>query len=213
MKSDRFTSESLPQELIAALNTLSTVRMYEKNSLIYRQGDEASCFYYLKKGRVRTFMTSENGTEKTLSAVSSGAVLGEASFFDGQPRISSALAVAPCVLLAVDHDTLLDLIRRTPSAAMELLRLQAQTIRMLSAQVNSITFDDAAGRIARYLLSAMTQNGIAAVTHEEIAGAVGVSRVTVSKIISRLSREKILRTGYRCLELVQPEALKALCRG
>ena len=34
--------------------------------LIYLQGTEATCFYYLKKGKVKSFIQSEDGAERTL---------------------------------------------------------------------------------------------------------------------------------------------------
>ena len=61
------------------------VKKYSKGDIIYYQGDKASCFYYLKRGRVKVYMTSPDGMEKTLSTASSGEILGEAAFFDNMP--------------------------------------------------------------------------------------------------------------------------------
>ena len=40
--------------------------------LIYLQGTEATCFYYLKKGKVKSFIQSEDGAERTLNLVMPG---------------------------------------------------------------------------------------------------------------------------------------------
>ena len=57
--------------------------------LIYLQGTEATCFYYLKKGKVKSFIQSEDGAERTLNLYQQGSIFGEASFFDELPRVSS----------------------------------------------------------------------------------------------------------------------------
>ena len=54
--------------------SLESVRTFEKNSVIYSQGEKADCFYYLKSGRVKIFVVSEDGREKTLSVSIGGSI-------------------------------------------------------------------------------------------------------------------------------------------
>lgn len=192
--------------------SMPMVRIFEKGRVIYHQGDKPECFYYLKKGRVKIFITSENGAEKTLSVIKKGAVLGEAAFFDGQARMSSARAVIRSELVSVNRNVLTDIIRRNPQTALELLQLQAQTIRLLSAQVDSIAFMSAKNRIAAFLLSACEQSGEDTIftTHEDIASMIGTTRVTVSKIISSLAENGMVKTGYRQIIITDRNALKEL---
>ena len=182
--------------------------------IVYSQGDDAHSFYYLKRGRIKIFITSETGMEKTLSVIGKGAILGEAAFFDEQPRISSAKAILKSELVSIDQAVLTEIIRRNPQTAMELFKLQAQTIRMLSAQVDSITFSSADSRISKFLLESMHKSNnefIVNTTHEEIASVAGVSRVTVSKFMIRLSNLEIIKTGYKIIKILNPEKLKEYC--
>lgn len=187
------------------------VKKLPKGSIIYHQGDSAKRFYYLKKGRVKVVMTSPDGMEKTLSTASGGEILGEAAFFDKMPRISSAYAMTNIELVAVDERKLISLIKNNPELALELLEIQATRIRQLSSQIDSMAFMKADGRIARLLLQSISvESGknIVSYTHEEIAGIVGVSRVTVSKILNQFKREGVLKTDYRKIVIVNTEKLK-----
>lgn len=183
-----------------------------KGSIIYHQGDKARCFYYLKKGRVKVVMTSADGMEKTLSTASAGEILGEAAFFDKMPRISSAYALTNIEVISVDEAKLLTLIKDNPKLALELLEIQATRIRQLSSQIDAITFMKADGRIASLLLQSASSN-IVNYTHEEIAGIVGVSRVTVSKILNRFKREGLLKTDYGKIVLMNTVELKRISQG
>lgn len=183
-----------------------------KGSIIYHQGDKARCFYYLKKGRVKVVMTSADGMEKTLSTASAGEILGEAAFFDKMPRISSAYALTNIEVISVDEAKLLSLIKDNPKLALELLKMQATRIRQLSSQIDAITFMKADGRIASLLLQSASSN-IVNYTHEEIAGIVGVSRVTVSKILNRFKREGLLKTDYGKIILINTVELKRISQG
>ena len=106
------------------------------------------------------------------------------------------------------------MISGSPQLAMELFALQAQTIRMLSQQLGSITFLSARGRIAQVLLRSLSvsDNNVILTTHEDIANMVGTSRITVSKILARLASQGIISTGYRSVTVLEPELL-ALCCG
>lgn len=197
-----------------AWESLESVRTFEKDAVIYSQGETADCFYYLKSGSVKIFVVSEDGREKTLSVSTGGSIIGEAAFFDGCPRISSARAISRCELAAVSRDRLMVMISGSPQLAMELFALQAQTIRMLSQQLGSITFLSARGRIAQVLLRSLSvsDNNVILTTHEDIANMVGTSRITVSKILARLASQGIISTGYRSVTVLEPELL-ALCCG
>lgn len=202
----------LPENLTELFEGIKYVRNVEKGTEIYSQGEKAESFFYLKRGRVRIYMTSENGMEKTLSIISRGAIFGEAAFFDGKPRVSSARALQKVEIAPITRTVLENAFRTHPEIAMEMLKLQALTIRMLSAQVDSITFRRAESRIAHFLLESAEERGdnrFVFATQEEIGSAVGVSRITVSRIINEFSRQGYLTTGYGKITLNDKKALEA----
>ena len=100
-------------------------------------------------------------------------------------------------------------IAQHPTLAFELLEILANRIRLLSSQLDSMTFMQADARIAGLLLES-EHNGIVAITHEEIANTVGVSRVTVSKTLSRFAKSGYISTEYRRILIKSREGLEKL---
>lgn len=188
---------------------LGTVRNFAKGEIIYRQGDLATTFCYLKKGRVSVFMTSIDGMEKTLNTASKGELLGEGAFFDKKPRVSSARAVTNCEVVMIDEQTLTNLFAKHPKLAFELLEILSNRIRLLSSQLDSMTFLQADARIARLLLQS-EKDGRVSLTHEEIASAVGVSRVTVSKTLGKFSANGDISTAYRKIIIKNRDRLEEM---
>ena len=84
-----------------------------------------------------------------------------------------------------------------------------RSIRLLSSQLDSMTFMQADARIAGLLLES-EHDGIVAITHEEIANTVGVSRVTVSKTLSRFAKSGYISTEYRRILIKSREDLEKL---
>ena len=185
-------------------------RTYAPGQLIYLQGTEADPFFYLLSGSARSYIRSETGDERVLTTHRSGDLMGEAAFFDGCPRVSSAVAVTECRAVSIDRERLDRVLRAHPELALPMLQYLARTVRLLSDHVDGMSFRPADQRVARYLLSIPPERGGALrCTHEEIGAAVGVSRVTVSRVLGEFTRRGWIRTGYRALFLTDAAALQA----
>lgn len=180
--------------------SLPSVRRFKKGEMIYLQGETAKSFCYLKCGFVKVFMTSVDGLEKTLNTASKGELFGEGAFFDRLPRVSSAVAETNCEVVMIDRATLSSLFEKNMWLAFELLEVISNRVRMLSSQLDSMTFLQADERVSR-VLAQNAEDGIVRLSHEEIAEAIGTSRVTVSKILSRFSKRGLLKTEYRKITL------------
>jgi hypothetical protein len=79
-----------------------TVLEYGANRTIFVQGDPADSVYYLREGKVKLAVTSQQGKEAIVT------ILGDDEFFGegclaGQPlRIATAIAVSDCTLYRIE---------------------------------------------------------------------------------------------------------------
>ena len=187
-------------------------KQYSAGQLIYLQGTQPECFYYLKEGEARSFISLDSGEERILTVHRAGDLMGEASFFDNCPRVSSAVAVSACLVFSVDRPQLDAVFLRHPELALPMLQYLARTVRILSHHVGSASLP-ARQRIARYRLDQpVGPDGTLSCTHEEIGQGVGVSRVTVSRVLGQLDREGMLATGYGTLRLLNPDRLRRIAQ-
>ena len=203
----------LPEETAKLFNSFGTEKQYPKNTPLYFQGEQAECFYYLKKGRVKSFIHSENGSEKVLNVYQEGSLFGEASFFDELPRVSSAIALSPCEIVPIDRELVYAEIRNNPELAMAMLKYLARTVRLLSSHVDDMAFRPADWRVARYLLSLPTAaDQSLACTQDEIADSISTSRITVSRVLRDFVKKGWITTGYRSIQILNRAELHAFCQ-
>jgi len=179
--------------------------------LIYLQNTRATCFYYLKSGKVKSFIQSEDGAERVLNVYTAGNLFGEASFFDELPRLSSAVALTPCEIVPIDRELVAQEFARDPELALAMMKYLARTVRLLSGQVDQMAFRPARWRVANYLLMLASGNGTVACTQDDIAAAVSASRVTVSRVLNEFAQRGWVELGYRAIDLREPDRLKELC--
>lgn len=182
-------------------------RSYAPGQFIYLQGTPPTEFYYLEKGSARSFISSPEGAERLLTLHREGDLMGEASFFDQCPRVSSAVAVTECSVFSIDGPRLERSFQAHPELAFPMLRYLARTVRLLSGHVDDITFRPADRRLAGALLRQAGEGAVVRATHEELGSAVGASRVTVSRALAQFAERGWLRTGYGVITLLDRPAL------
>ena len=183
------------------------VVVYEKEYMIYQQGDSANYMYFLKKGKVRSFISSPNGLEKTIAVFTDGSLFGKSAFFENQPYFSSAKALTRSEIISIDRKMMSQIISKNPQFAIDMLADLSKTIRMLSNQIEGISFHKADKRVARFLADNINTSMGIACTHDEISDIVGASRITVSKILSRFERNGLIQTKYRMIKIINAQAL------
>ncbi len=54
------------RQMLVVFDGMSITKTIKKNEIIYLEGDQANNFYYLKKGKVKTYAILNNDTEKVL---------------------------------------------------------------------------------------------------------------------------------------------------
>lgn len=198
----------LQKSIWAPLAEGRPVKYYSAGQFIYLQGTEANEFYYLLDGITRSFISSPEGSEHLLTVHEAGELMGEASFFDQCPRLSSSIALTDCQVVSIDKLHLDQVFQAHPELAFPMLRYLARTVRLLSVHVDDMSFRPADKRIASVLLKQAGPDGILLCTHEELGLTVGISRVTVSRILSQFSAKGWIEQGYRTLRLLDRPAVE-----
>lgn len=208
---DSFSSpeSGLPHTLFAPFFAAGHPVSYAKGQIIYLQGQEPTHLYCLRSGAVRTLITSDEGEERLLTTYGPGSIFGEASFFDGMPRVSTAEAAADCTIVRLSHDTVDHLFSQHPELASAMITYLARTVRLLSGHVDTMSFQAADKRLANLLLNHPDTPELH-VTHEDLAAALGVSRVTVSRLLGSFARHGLIRTGYGVIRILDPSGLEAI---
>ena len=151
-------------------------------------------------------MTSDEGEVRRPTTYGPGSIFGEASFFDGMPRVSTAEAATDCKIVRLSHDKVDELFRELSGAGLCHDYVSGPDgSTAASGHVDTMSFQSAQQRLANLLLNHPQGNEIR-VTHEELAAALGLSRVTVSRLLGSFSKQKLVETGYGTITRIEPKA-------
>lgn len=147
---------------------------------------------------------------------------GEISVFDGSARTHHAHAAEPSVLLQVPQAELLAWLKEHPRHWRDLAVLMADKLRLAFTTMEEQTVLSAPLRLARRLVGMAEGYGVQtgrggtrrvlAVTQQELALMIGVSRQTTNQILKGMEAQGILRVQRGGMEIVDLPALRALCQ-
>lgn len=185
------------------------VREFPKRTVIVNQGDDSRAFYILLSGRVKAYLTDDEGREIVLTTIEAGDYFGEL-VLDGGPRSASIMTLETCRVFMVPQGDIESLLAANPAFARDLIVRLIGKVRNLTAMVLDLAVKDVYGRFLRYLVDhAVEQDGVQAIperlTQHEIAARIGGSREMVSRIMRELTAG-----GYISVDAKQIRILKKL---
>ncbi len=203
--------ESLSDQDRTELEAGMHVHHFPKSSTLVNQSDVSNnLLYIVLSGRLKVFMSNEDGREVLLDFLHEGDTFGELSLFDEQPRSASVMTVEDCKIGLFPRSYLFDCIQRNPNIAIELLKTVIKRMRNTTVQVSSLALLDVYGRIAKTLANLVKTQADGReisepVTHQEISTMVGASREMVTRILNDLKKG-----GYISIENHRIEIKKRL---
>src|SRR4051812_19879580 len=84
----------LSHEKLDALAAEGVIKTFPKNAVIVNEGDDTNSFYVIVAGRVKVFVSDEEGREIVLTSQGRGDYFGE-MVLDGGPRSASVMTLEP----------------------------------------------------------------------------------------------------------------------
>jgi CRP/FNR family cyclic AMP-dependent transcriptional regulator len=177
--------------MVRELAARGQVRTFPKNAVIINEGDRGDSLYVILSGKVKVYVSDDEGREMILDLYGPGDYVGEMAL-DGRPRSASVMTLEPTSCSVVTRDELRSAIGANPDVAMSLIATLIDRARIATDNVKNLALMDVYGRVARLLLSLAKEEGGKLVvpermTQQDIADRVGASRDMISRIFKDLT--------------------------
>ena len=188
---DASPDDVLSEAELKALCQRAIVRSFAKNTVVVSEGDKTDSLYIVVSGRVRIYVSDDQGKEMILNQAGAGEYFGE-MVLDAGPRSASVMTLEPTRFLVVPKEDFAAFLAASPEFALHLIRKLIRRVRGLTHDIKSLALMDVYGRVARMLLElAVERDGALVIedrpTQQEMANRVGASREMISRIMSDLS--------------------------
>lgn len=192
-------------------------RRFDDGDFVFRQGEQASLVCVVLSGRLKLTNVSADGREVLIEIRGPGSLVGELGAVDGQVRSTAAIAMGTVDVLAVPSDRFRRLIAERPALSFLVLVSVARRLRQSVDRRVQSTKASVSVQLCERLLEmseglAADANGSieleAALSQQEIADWLGVSRDAVVIALQGLRGEGLVETGRRRIRLVDPGRMR-----
>jgi CRP/FNR family transcriptional regulator, cyclic AMP receptor protein len=184
-----------PQPFLASVGAGKTVVRYQRDQLIFRQGDAADAVFYIQQGKVQITVVSEQGKEGVIAIQEPGEFFGEGCMAGQLLHLATASAMADCTIVKIAKSTMIKTLRDDPTFAQLFMAFLLSRNAQIESDLVDQLFNSSEKRLARVLLllanfgkDAKLETVIAPINQEILAAKVGTTRSRINFFMNKFRK-------------------------
>jgi len=208
----------LPSDQIEALAKITVENSYMKGECIFSEDEQAHGFYAVNNGRVKIYKISSEGREQILHIFGAGEVFGEVPVFAGKKFPASANAMEKSRILFFPRESLISLIKKNPSIALNMIAVLSLRLRRFTSMIDDLSLKEVPGRLAKHLIYLSGQRQSARelelnITKGQLASLLGTIPETLSRILTKMTEQGLIKTEGKRISIIDRDGIEELAEG
>jgi CRP/FNR family transcriptional regulator, dissimilatory nitrate respiration regulator len=210
--------KGLPPQQLAELANIVVQKSCQRGEIIFSEGDEATGFYVVVKGRIKIFKLSVDGKEQILHIFGPGEPFGEVPVFTGMRFPANAEPLEDSSVLFFPRQSFISLIRKEPSLALNMLGILSLRLRQFTHMIENLSLKEVPGRLAAYLLylSENQENNDDVeldLAKGQLASLLGTIPETLSRILAKMTNQGFIKVNGPRIRIKDRPGLLELAEG
>lgn len=187
------------------------VQVLPRGTILFAQGAPAERCHALLAGRVRIAQSGEEGGQLIVRFVGPGEMFGTVALFTDRHYPAEATTVIDSVEISWTEEELLELLRRHPQIALNLVKIVGGRLREAQERLRELATQRVEQRIAHALLRLANCDAPAAgksraidypLTRQDIADMCGATLHTASRVVKAWERAGYVTSNRKALRIV-----------
>lgn len=205
---------SLDDETFDQLSRSCSYKRLARGDVLCNKGDASNGLFVLLRGQLRVIDVNRDGQEVGLNILKGPAVFGELGVIDGSPRSADIVAMGSAEVATIPKSIILRCFTESPDHAQAMFRHLTGMVRRLTAHQNMLVMPSAAQRVCAILIDLARRHPFEESVEfelpkqKELASMVNTTRETVSRTLSQLVEQQVVKKGHGKMSVLQMETLK-----
>jgi CRP/FNR family cyclic AMP-dependent transcriptional regulator len=208
--SDCLPVDELSGQQLSDLLAHAQVRRFDRDEVIYHRGDPSTHLHVVVDGSVKLVRDDAQGREVILWVVERGGLFGQQGVF-GTIRPATAIAIGSTRTLQLVGEVVARVLERNPRIMFRAFQMIEARVEKLTQALEDVMLLDVPSRVAKYLLDTGEGSVRApspALTQDDLAAAVGSTRVTVNKVLADFEQRGLIRVSRRHVDVIARDQLR-----
>ena len=207
-----------PLEIEQLNNLVKHNHVLHRGDFLFRNGEELSSLYAVLSGSFKLFSYTEEGSEQILGFYYPSEIIGFDAINNNR-HSSSALALETSSYCILPLTRLEELSKATPKLQHRVLQLMSKEITQDNELKVTLCNKNAEEKVGTFLLSLsnrFNQRGYSSMTfklamsRQDIGNYLGLTVETVSRILGRFQKEKIIGINNKAVDILDLEQLVSI---
>jgi CRP/FNR family cyclic AMP-dependent transcriptional regulator len=183
------------RKFLATIGNGKTTERAPKGHVIFSQGDAADAVFYIKTGRVKLTVVSQEGKEAVVAILGHGDFFGEGSLAGQLVCMATAIAIEASRIVRIDKAAMIQVLHDKASfSQLFMAHVLSRNVRIQEDLVDHL-FNSAEKRLARILLllanygkEGKPEGIIPKVGQETLANMIGTTRSRVRAFLNKFRK-------------------------
>lgn len=199
------------QEFIDFHKTLLT---YDKNSIIFNEGDQTKGLYIITKGKVKIITNEIDGKDRLIRLAADGDILGHRGFGGNWTYPISAITLEETTVTFLPLKTFNAVAKSNNEFLYQLMMFFAEELRSSEEKIKQLPVRE---RVAKAIYNNYEAFGVDkkepeklsfTLSRKDLASKAGTSYESTIRVITNLCKEGIIHTKGKSINLIDIEALR-----
>jgi len=200
------------------------LRSIEEGEFFFFQGDPATYFYVLVKGKAKLLQSNQSGQQVNLRTINEWQMFGAlGAVRDNALYPATAQALEPSAALAIESSFLKEMMESRPNLNINLMQLMTSYIMEMQERYRELATERVERRIALTILRLAGQIGKRTdnvgvkvelpLSRQDVAEASGTTIFTVSRVLADWERRGLVEAGRERVVIRNPHGLVQISEG
>jgi CheY-like chemotaxis protein len=214
--SNTFADAQQGEEALKQLTQDREIRYYRKKDILFREGEYPKQIFFLRKGKVKTCKTNEDGKEFIMSLHGDGEFLGFLPLLQSTTYTESAIALENAEIAIIPQKEFFDLLQKSGVAKYFMQYLATNLVekeeQLLELAYNSVRkrVADALLRLKRHYDQQNDQHFSISILREDLASLVGTAKETVIRTLSDFKDEALIEIAGSRITILNLRGLEEM---
>ena len=223
LKDERDRSQNNPETDENEIKTLNDFKnyiydngevfKYQKDEIIYNEGDHSNYIYLISKGVVKCYKLDELGKELTIGLYKEDDIFGYLSFTKNIPYQETATAIKDLEMVGILKNDLKNILDTNHKIALELIQLLTNDLTGVKDQLLQMAYSSVNKKTASTILKFAEKlnrkpNDPIKISRSDLASVAGIATETLIRTMSHFKKQGLIAIEGRNIKILELQKLK-----
>ena len=192
-QTDLFNSLSLEE-----LENISTVHKFQKDNIVFSEGDSSEYFYFLVEGSVKVYKVDTKGTEIVVHNFENNTLLAEMATIEKINFPATCICMKDSTFILIKRDDFLQILESNAKVSFQVIKSLSKKIQSFNGLLNRSLIFDATTKVASYIND--NPELLKTKKKKAIATELQMTPETFSRILKKLKDLKLIDNDLNILD-------------